>query len=385
MIREAIVKIDNLPRAYSWGAPGAISRLLGRTASDQPEAELWLGAHPSCPSRVIDPAPWGDLIGWEDAHGQLPFLLKILAAEAPLSLQAHPAADTAREGFDRENTQGLPPDAAERNYRDPHAKPELIVALEDGFQALCGFRSLAETIPVLEAISDTWADVAPTIHRWIQMLKTSGIQATFRWLIEGGPDIAVLAQSLTIHAAADPGRFPLLTTLSRAHPDDAGITAALMLHHLELRAGDSLWLAAGNIHAYLSGIGIELMGPSDNVMRGGLTGKHIDQGELIRILDFTPGPPAYLTPQAISDNARVYRPHQYDTGRDAGFELLNITGPAKVDLAVGSILAVIDGSYRVSVNGASYRLSRGEFAITNESAAVDFRGDGVVFIATAAS
>src|SRR5690554_2529799 len=173
------VRIENTPRDYAWGSDGAISALLGVAPTGRPEAELWLGAHPGSPSRIIDPSAVGgarDLAEWFAAEGAppVPFLLKVLAASAPLSLQAHPTPEQAREGFDRENALGVPLAAPERNYKDPHPKPEIIVAVSDLFEALCGFRPVADTIALLRALG---------IDDLAARLETQPLADVYQWLI----------------------------------------------------------------------------------------------------------------------------------------------------------------------------------------------------------
>ena len=148
-------EIDNTPRDYAWGEIDGVAQVRGTAETGLREAELWLGAHPAAPSRILGDAPWQTLDQWEQATGiRLPFLLKILCAAEPLSLQAHPSTAQAQEGFARENELGIPVDAPNRNYRDPNSKPEMIVALNDGFEALCGFRPIAEVQADLDALNE---------------------------------------------------------------------------------------------------------------------------------------------------------------------------------------------------------------------------------------
>ena len=163
------VPITNTPRDYAWGMPDGVSRALGWRPSGGPEAELWLGAHPLSPSRAAGDAPWRDLAEWErDAGTPLPFLMKVLSAASNLSLQAHPTTAQAREGFAREEAAGVPLEAAERNYKDPHAKPEIIVAIDDGFEALCGFRPAGETAAAIDrlGIGPHSCGCSPAHPRW---------------------------------------------------------------------------------------------------------------------------------------------------------------------------------------------------------------------------
>ncbi len=312
------VGITNTPRPYPWGSTTAIAQLLGREASGGPEAELWLGAHPGCPSRIVDPTQTGgatDLEGWiaadpvatlgpYAASGRLPFLLKILAAASPLSLQAHPTPEQARLGFERENQLGVPLDAPHRNYRDAYPKPELIYALSPTFDALCGFRPLDEVRALISALIDASLGVEDPQPQPLEDLLASlsgsdvALPETVAWLIGRRTGVATLVSLVTALAAHGVRGYEremaTVSLLADEHPGDPGIVVSLLLNHVTLAAGEALFLPAGNIHAYLSGLGIELMTASDNVLRGGLTPKHVDVPELLSVLDFTPGPVPYL-------------------------------------------------------------------------------------------
>jgi len=360
------IRITNTTRDYGWGSATAIAGLMGRPASGRPEAELWLGSHPGSPSTVVDSTQTGGhetLEGWID----LPFLLKILAAASPLSLQAHPTADQAQAGFARENEAGIPIDAPHRNYRDSSAKPELIVALVDGFEALCGFRDAAAAREIFELIAHRGE--GPAFQPLLERLSGADpVRSTFEWLVahERG-ELAVLDNLCSAAADAegtdhDRDEFAVVRRLAEHYPGDAGIAVSVLLNHVRLDAGEALFLPAGNIHCYLTGVGVELMGPSDNVLRGGLTPKHVDVAELLRVLDFTPGPVPYLHP-APSGCAAIYRPQGADIAlaRLAG-------GQARLTLG-GPAIVLCDGSgLRVDGADSSTELARGEaILVTDES------------------
>jgi mannose-6-phosphate isomerase len=307
--------MDNPVRPYAWGSRTAISELLGRpTPSPHPEAEMWLGAHPGDPSHLVaadgsrtslleavhqDPDA---LLGSDRAakwSGNLPFLLKVLAADEPLSLQAHPSAAQAVEGFARENAAGIPVDAPTRNYRDASHKPELICALTE-FHALVGFRPIPGTLALLRALD------VPELAAHLALLEAQpdadGLRALFTtWITlpQSVLDRAVPAlQEACIRLAKADGEFcreaRMALELSERYPGDAGVLAALLLNLAVLAPGQALYLPAGNLHAYLSGVGVELMANSDNVLRGGLTSKYVDVPELLRVLDFRPVSPPVL-------------------------------------------------------------------------------------------
>jgi mannose-6-phosphate isomerase len=332
--------ITNTPRDYAWGSVSAIPELLGRTVTGVPQAELWLGAHAGSPSVVVNPAMVGGadtLADWiaaepETALGSaredLPFLLKVLAAAAPLSLQAHPTPEQAREGFDREEAAGVPIDDPARNYKDPFPKPELVVALSERFEALSGFRSVAEALAEVEALDGGSGRLGPlAVH------LQHGLEDTVRWLEETDASAravigAVGHLATEAVAAAGPGASVTPNTataadLARAYPDDPGVVVSLLMHRVTLGRGEAMYLPAGNIHAYLDGLGIELMAPSDNVLRGGLTPKHVDVPELLRVLDFTAHPAPLLEPEHLAPAVDRFAPE------GVGFALVRVTSDGR--------------------------------------------------------
>ncbi|WP_298891595.1 mannose-6-phosphate isomerase, class I [uncultured Serinicoccus sp.] len=401
---SGIVRIDGVVRDYAWGRPGGISAARGQEPGDGPEAELWLGAHPAAPSRVLtdhpgDP-PWPDLAAWEDATGDtLPFLMKLLAAGAPLSLQAHPGLEQARAGFAREEAAGIPRDAPTRSFRDPHAKPEVLLAVEDGFDALCGFRPVAEVVDLLDRLearvpADGWS-------RWRSLLAgagagagspAAGAGAALRWLLSGDEAVDRMVDALS---GGRPTGLPeaeddLVRLLARHHPGDPGIAVALMLNRVTLAAGEALWLPAGNIHAYLSGLGVEVMGPSDNVLRGGLTGKHVDVPELLEVLDFTPGPPPRLAPVDLAPAVRAYRPSTQETGAGVPWQLVEVTGPAEMAVGRAAVALVLKGEFtlRTGRHGdpdGGLTLARGEAGFVERPGRLQVQGSGALYLATTVS
>lgn len=379
-----LVRVTNTPRGYAWGSVDGIAHVLGTAGSGRPEAELWLGAHPLSPARRVGDGSWSDLAEWETATGRkLPFLLKVLAAAHPLSLQAHPTPGQAAEGFARENAVGMPLTAAERNYKDPYAKPELIVALKDGFEALCGFRPVAETLAAIGELAAASADPR-LFERWGDLVATS-IEAAFTWLLSGDHSVPSVVAVTTETARTDP-RFELIDRLAAEYPGDPGILVAVMLNHVTLHAGEALWLPAGNIHAYLRGAGIELMGPSDNVLRGGLTPKHVDRDELTKILDFTAVASARLEPEAVAPHVVTYRPANTPSGQNVDFQLLLVTGDATIQTGSPAIALTVAGSFEATVDAAgemaAVGVHRGDAVFIDEPAVLRTTGAGWLFIAT---
>lgn len=298
--------LRNPIQAYAWGPIDGISHLVGSTPTGEHEAELWVGTHPRGPSVVVggphdgrtlaqviaeDPVRW---LGAELAATgatALPFLLKVLAIGQPLSLQAHPSATQAAAGFEREEAAGIPIDAEHRTYRDPSPKPEALVALDTTW-ALCGFRAPAEAAGLVGSLGvDALAPVVTALQRG----GDDGVRSALRWLLQReGSERAALAGEVaqaSADAPLDDLRRPLswVRRLAQAYPGDPTAVAPLLLQIVELDPGSAIHLPAGNLHAYLLGSGVEIMAASDNVLRGGLTPKHIDVDELLAVLQVAPG------------------------------------------------------------------------------------------------
>ncbi|RZU52192.1 mannose-6-phosphate isomerase type 1 [Krasilnikovia cinnamomea] len=286
-------------RPYAWGSHTAIAGLQGRPApTDAPEAELWLGAHPGDPSTVTGPdgpANLASLIAADPAgqlgaqvadefDGRLPYLMKVLAAAAPLSLQAHPDAAYAREAYARQQAD---PDAP-RIYTDPHHKPEALVALTT-FDALCGFRAPDVSAAVLEGLAlPQLAPVVAALRAGTAGLRDA-VQTLLTWPTDERPALIESVVSATLAAADDhpyAREFALAAGLAEHYPGDPGVLVSLLLNHVRLAPGEAIWMPAGNLHAYLAGTGVEIMAASDNVLRGGLTPKRVDVDELLRVLRF---------------------------------------------------------------------------------------------------
>ena len=333
-------RLRNVVRPYAWGSRTAIAELLGGPVpAPHPQAELWLGAHPADPSVLVhaDGAQTSLLEALNadpDRHlgarcarhwgKRLPFLLKVLAADEPLSLQAHPSAEQAAEGFAREEARGIPREAPERNYPDASHKPELICALTE-LHALVGFRDPVRTVELLAALD------APPLEPYRALLAATpdadGLRTLFTiWITLPHSAVSALLPP-TLEACVAllrrPGRpnppvaggtpgcdFRAVArevlALAEAHPGDVGVLAALLLNHVVLGPGEALYLPAGNLHTYLRGTGVEIMANSDNVLRGGLTAKHVDVPELLRVLDFSHGELAVQRGEPVGPHETAY-------------------------------------------------------------------------------
>ncbi|MGC3859785.1 mannose-6-phosphate isomerase, class I [Micromonospora chersina] len=371
-------------RDYAWGSRTAIAELQGRPVpSAGPEAELWLGAHPGAPATVDrdgNPVSLTELLVGEPEHWlgerlvgrfgtRLPFLLKVLAADAPLSLQAHPDAEQARAGYAA--------DTGRVNYVDPYHKPELLVALSE-FEALCGFRDPAESAAAIAAFG------VPALEPVVAALRTGpeGLREAVRLLLSWpeAERAGLVADVLAAEAAGpDAG---LARALAVDYPADPGVVVALLLHHVRLAPGEAIWMPAGNLHAYLRGTGVEIMAASDNVLRGGLTPKRVDVDELLRVLRFevldepvvrpeqvAPGVVTWLVP--VDDFAL----HRVEVTPGGPVARLDVPGPRVVLCRAGEV-TVADGVGTVT-------LAAGQAAIgTAAGGPLVLGGAGAAFVAT---
>ena len=313
-------------RTYAWGSRTAIAEFTGRPVpAAHPEAELWLGAHPADPARLE--TDHGDTSLLEtvvaDPEGQLgsvarcrfgdvlPFLVKVLAADEPLSLQAHPSAEQAVEGYLREEKLGIPLSSPVRNYRDTSHKPELLVALQP-FEALAGFRPAARTVELLRALGVSELD--PYIALLNDQSDADGLRALFTtWITAPQPHIDVLVPAvldgairyITSRATQFAAEAKTVLELGERYPGDAGVLASLLLNRITLAPGEAIFVTAGNLHTYLRGLAVEVMANSDNVLRGGLTPKHVDVPELLRVLNFNPSTETQLRPTTRHDGLNL--------------------------------------------------------------------------------
>jgi mannose-6-phosphate isomerase len=374
-------------RTYAWGSRTAIADFTGRpTPTPHPEAELWFGAHPGDPAWLQTDAGERSLLDLLATDPQrqlgsavrarfgdtLPFLLKVLAADEPLSLQAHPNARQAVEGFEREERLGIPINSATRNYRDPNHKPELVVALSQ-FEALAGFREPARTVKLMEALAVS--DLDPYLELLIGQTDGDGLRALFTtWITAPQPDLDVLVPAVIdgaiSYVRSGATEFAAeakdVLELGERYPADAGVLAAMLLNRISLAPGDAIYLPAGNLHAYLHGMAVEVMANSDNVLRGGLTPKHVDVPELLKILDFTPAPESSLRPAMIQDGPQLVYRTPFD---EFALSLLQITDQLlghEIEVPARhpgpQILLCTNGSVLVHAKSASMSLQRGEAA-----------------------
>lgn len=392
---SSIFRLDGIVRDYAWGSREFIARLQRRPVPTQtPEAELWLGAHPLAPAQIVEsgksPRPLDQAIASDPTHfvgssdpgAALSYLLKVLAADAPLSLQAHPNPEQARSGFADEERRGVPRTAPHRNYKDPFAKPELICALTP-FVALYGFRDPKRTAELLTALHVFELDsirVALETEEESQALETAYTEL-MRWPRGGWSKLVAHIRTGAMRLGPPwQKERDVIVRVADKYPGDIGVACALLLNVIHLAPLEAIYLPAGNMHAYVSGAGVEIMGASDNVLRGGLTPKHVDVPELLRVLDFHA-----LEPKAVAERARSASESVYDTPSDA-FALSRVTAgtvPLEIEPFGPEILLVTDGQARITCDRATLLLRSGESAFVMANAGrytVD--GSGTVFRAT---
>jgi mannose-6-phosphate isomerase len=374
-MKADLLVLENPVQPYAWGSRTAIAEFLGRPSpSPGPEAELWIGAHPKAPSRVVAPEGLGTLdaviaddpvplLGPEVCErfgNELPFLFKVLAAAEPLSIQARPSQEQARRGWARENAEGIPLDAPHRNYRDPNHKPELVCALSASFVALKGFRPVEEIARRLDTVGGV--ELRAEVARAARERGPAALRALFARLLtlepeERAPLLARAADAAGSFRATDPAWEWVARLLDR-YPGDAGALAPLYLNLATLVAGQALYLPAGELHAYLEGTALEIMANSDNVLRGGLTSKHVDAPELLATLTFEPRAPEVLRPAERGPGELVYRTpaREFELGvvavaRDRPFR----PSPGRgVEILLG-----LEGSPHLAAGASAVALGRG--------------------------
>ena len=306
---------------YEWGSRAVIADLLGEpNPADRPEAELWMGAHPKAPSQVLVQGQWKplDKMLEEDPEGilgpgpaktfakRLPFLFKVLAAEKPLSIQVHPNQEQAIKGYAREFDRGIPLDGAHRNYSDPHHKSELLCALHP-FVALKGFRPPKDILEVLDPIPS--ALVSERLEPLRRRQDSQGLKEFWSGVM--GMDRALQARFVeeTVTWAtkrASPKAALWMVRLQEEFPGDMGVISPLLLNLICLEPGEAIYVPAGELHSYLHGTAMEIMASSDNVLRGGLTSKHVDPQEFLAIACFEPTVPEVIRPVPGSPGEKLY-------------------------------------------------------------------------------
>jgi mannose-6-phosphate isomerase len=408
-----LLRLVNEIRPYPWGSTTAIPTLLGLEPDGEPAAEMWIGAHAGSPSLVHRPQdapdPSGTLLAAVHSDperllgpavsarfgGALPFLLKLLAAESPLSLQTHPTVAQANEGYDGEDADGIALGSPQRSYQDRNHKPELLCALTP-FEALCGFRPVAESARFLRALAAAGAWPLESMAQ--RLIAEGGLRDVVTWLLT----LPAIDQASLVEAAAPAASVlaegggewsrpaAAVASIAAIYPVDAGVVLAMLLNHVCLEPGEAIYLAAGQIHAYLSGFGVELMASSDNVLRAGLTPKHVNVPELLRTLDFDDCPVATIRPAQAPGLEQTY-PVPVPDFALSRLEL-GAGESVTLDAAGPSIVVCIEGSARLhtaatdsSDGGETLELLPGASAFALPGPPIIVQGPCLAFRATTGS
>nr|WP_239538940.1 mannose-6-phosphate isomerase, class I [Arcanobacterium pluranimalium] len=424
-----VERLQGRIRDYSWGSERTIPEFFGFEPAGKPIAELWLGAHVGAPAVITADASAPGVVVEEirtyakqidtergkpidtersdlflntyigrDPHGflgddvvqqlgaRLPFLLKLIAPAQPLSLQVHPSRVQAIAGFDRENTAGIDRFAANRSYRDRRHKPELVYALTD-FDALVGFRAPRRIMGVLSGLG-----TSVTRHMFTLISdnpNSVGVRQAFSYLLneETRPDPDEVAAVVEACARRRPEESPsaradaIVARLARSYPQDPGVVASLLLNPVNLHPGEALFIPVGTVHAYLSGFGVEVMANSDNVLRAGLTSKHIDTAELLNVMDTVAAPPIRIAPERVNAvQSTFYAPVDdfelsiIEARADQGMHQLHGIGPR--------IMLCLEGEVTLWTPAASCDLRAGQAVfIGADDGRVSVRGGGRLIMA----
>jgi mannose-6-phosphate isomerase len=389
----ALHKLENTVQNYAWGSKESFNQLFGiPNPSQEPQAEIWMGTHPNGCSKIKESGqllsdlivsnPTAVLGGYTTARfGELPYLFKVLAAETPLSIQVHPSKRKSEIGFARENEQGIPLNAANRNYKDPNHKPELVYALTF-YKAMNGFRPIEHIIDLFEEAQISSLTVELEV---LKMNADSAALKTFFTTImslDGERKQMALeelyaAQSRPAKTAMGREALQYSKDFKQHYANDIGLFAPLMLNTVELAPGEAMFLFAETPHAYVQGTGLEIMANSDNVLRAGLTPKYIDVPELIDNTLFEPTNPQDIKLQPVTKDGKQFYPIPVD---DFGFDILPVKNGAKEQHVRGAeILFCIEGEITVSTSEQKIRLCAGQSAfISYDSGRYYYQGKGTL-------
>ncbi|EKM0528341.1 mannose-6-phosphate isomerase [Cronobacter turicensis] len=372
-------KLINSVQNYAWGSKTALTELYGvANPEGLPMAELWMGAHPKSSSKIQDAqgqtralrevidADKTALLGAPVAErfGELPFLFKVLCADQPLSIQVHPNKQASEEGFARENAAGIPLDAAERNYKDPNHKPELVFALTP-FLAMNAFREFSEIVSLLQPVAGAHTAIA----HFLAEPNADRLRELFAGLLnmQGEEKSRALAVLKATVASQQGEPWDTIRFIAQFYPDDSGLFSPLLLNVVKLNPGEAMFLFAETPHAYLQGVALEVMANSDNVLRAGLTPKYIDIPELVANVKFVAKPAAQLLTQPEKDGAALEFPIPVE---DFAFSLHDLQSqPQRLAQESAAILFCVEGEAVLSKGNERLTLKPGEsaFVAANES------------------
>lgn len=380
-------KLINSVQNYAWGSKTALTELYGiENPQQQPMAELWMGAHPKSSSRITSAD--GETVSLRDIiennktallgdavarrFGELPFLFKVLCAAQPLSIQVHPNKRNSEVGFAKENAAGIPMDAAERNYKDPNHKPELVFALTP-FLAMNAFREFSDIVSLLQPIAGAHSAIA----HFLQAPDAERLSQLFASLLnmqgeEKSRALAVLKAALNSQQGEP---WQTIRVISEYYPDDSGLFSPLLLNVVKLNPGEAMFLFAETPHAYLQGVALEVMANSDNVLRAGLTPKYIDIPELVANVKFEPMPARELLTTPVKSGAELDFPIPVD---DFAFSLHDLSlQETSIDQHSAAILFCVEGEAVLRKDEQRLILKPGESAfIGADESPVNASGTG---------
>lgn len=389
----SVYKLENVIQNYAWGSKESIANLFGIDNPEHlPQAEIWMGAHPNGCSRITNTGELlSNLIERDSKNvlgeytamrfGELPYLFKVLAAETPLSIQVHPSKHQAEAGFTRENEQGIPLSAAHRNYKDPNHKPELVYALTF-YKAMNGFRPIEQIIELFHQAS---LDSLNTELAALEAQPNSeGLREFFTAIMSLCEQKKADALHQLDHALERGAKTALMrevyeyvTEFKKHYPGDIGLLSPLLLNTVELAPGEAMFLHAETPHAYVKGTGLEIMANSDNVLRAGLTPKHIDVPELIANTRFVSTPPEQIRLLPIRKQDKLSYPIPVD---DFGFDMLTASRVNNVEyMRSAEVLLCVDGEVTLEVKQQKLLLKAGESVfISHDSGRYSYQGQGTL-------
>lgn len=367
-------RISGVTKNYDWGSSDLVPNFFGLETSSKPIAEIWFGTHPLGESETI-----GESKSLSESLGKkLSFLVKILSAERALSIQVHPNSQQAKDGFHFEQAKGIALDDLKRNYKDASHKPEALIALTP-FQALCGFRPKADVIqvftefgksePEFDSLAKSLRNAAPLAEIFQSLIENTELAKRFTKSVDSSQQDSM----------ANKGRN-LVETLLAQFPDDTGALVALLLNEVSLEPGEAIFLPAGNIHAYLSGLGLEVMAASDNVLRSGLTSKHIDVAEVLKLADFSELAEPKVRPKKLAEGLVEY-PVACSEFRIYKAEVSGKNLLADLDLPASAIVVCTAGEVAVSTSLEEREvLTKSEVVFVSGAKKLSLSGSGTVFV-----
>ncbi len=369
-----LVRISGEVKNFSWGSKHLIQDQLGLGPTTQEVAEVWFGTHAGGQSKLL---PSGQNLS-EAVGSKLSFLVKFLAADSPLSIQVHPNSLQAKAGFAKENAAGIDLTDPKRNYKDDSHKPEILIALTP-FEALCGFRPRAEILEIFLAFSESEA-------RFGELAAVAATDASleeiFSELLEDSALAGRFASSvagLDIDSISEQARLLVVDLLDK-YPGETGALVSLLLNFIQIAPGEAIYLPAGNLHAYLSGLGLEVMAASDNVIRGGLTSKHIDKAELRNITDFSELAEPKVSLKKLAEGLVEY-PVSASEFRVYRAQITGTNMLADIDLPAAALIVCVSGEIAVGTSLEEREvLKKGEVVFVSEAKKFSLSGSGDVFV-----